>query len=415
MLKLGMGDELQDLMQTVSLGDVRGFKFNQTKIRNGFTVVFGYNDSHELEGLKFDLKQVIDKNNEYSQEFIDEQLMEFIRNNRDNYKSAKVTDFRKFFPGAKLKSYEFYMGLQGVTTSSVIKLGEFELLHKQELKERLIVKNEEILKQKPNGIRMTEQQLEDYIFQDDFYSECIVGVKVIARDEHKASEIAKNKFIDFEKIFQFCTKRNVNIAGSIFYVSRDNVRSIKIGEDGIGSSSSVHPKSVWRTRDIAELYTEMRDLGISFVWELYSKISKNEIEERIISAILWTGMSNVEDDVNVKFMERCFAWEALLQGSTGFISPSITYHMSEMTAIILSNDYYIRKAIKANCHKMYTDCRSKLAHGSTMKVPTYYCELLWSYLIELIINLRVGKWSRFTTLKAVIAEADEIRLGKAHP
>ena len=174
----------------------------------------------------------------------------------------------------------------------------------------------------------------------------------------------------------------------IFNLVNKSTSFILLKEKSWINNSSANPLYVGTFNyQMSSLIKEMEENKSLFIFDLYSDTDKNKLKSSIIRAILWIGQANVEEDINVKLLEYCFALEAILQRKQGeILSPSITYQISRSCAVINSTSYSERKKIITNIAKVY-DYRSTIVHGGDVSISTYYTDLIWQYLVKLIYNL----------------------------
>ncbi|MDE7454163.1 MAG: hypothetical protein K2N22_07130, partial [Clostridia bacterium] len=281
------------------------------------------------------------------------------------------------------KKYRIFSGVYCVQTEKTISLGKFSIINKNELLNYLKAYNDIYIDNK-----LTEQQLEYFAF-DEIDANCFIGIEINSYDDKRACEIARLEFLNFEKLMNFaCIRSDCRPPIRIFNLVNKSTSFILLKEKSWINNSSANPLYVGTFNyQMSSLIKEMEENKSLFIFDLYSDTDKNKLKSSIIRAILWIGQANVEEDINVKLLEYCFALEAILQRKQGeILSPSITYQISRSCAVINSTSYSERKKIITNIAKVY-DYRSTIVHGGDVSISTYYTDLIWQYLVKLIYNL----------------------------
>ena len=117
----------------------------------------------------------------------------------------------------------------------------------------------------------------------------------------------------------------------------------------------------------------------------------------------------------IYFLELCFALESLLQIDIDkFINPSITYAVSTSCAMIIADKFEDRQLVVKKLKELYRK-RSNIAHGKTVAVSKSDCELLFKYVAYLLDDLsNKEKWQNFISMKELIQEVENQKLGKTY-
>lgn len=377
-------EKFNKLLSIITYGEPnKNFKFSHSVSIDGENLFYNFNLIEDKEELLYDFISSINSKNIFSFEFLETQLNLFLLENAKNHTASTFRAFNDLIKKIPLKKYRIYTGIYGVQTDKTIKLGNFSIINKNEILNYLKGYNEIFIDNK-----LTEQQLEHFAFSETD-ANCFIGIEIKSYDDKRACEIARLEFLNFEKLMSFTCERNgYRPPIRIFNLVNKSTSFLLLKEKSWINNSSANPLYVGTFNyQMSNLIKEMEDNKSLFVFELYSDTNKSELKSSIITAILWIGQANVEEDINVKLLEYCFALEAILQRKQGeILSPSITYQISHSCAVINTTNYDERKKIIDNIKKVYKD-RSTLAHGGSTSISTYYTNLMWQYLVKLIYNL----------------------------
>lgn len=102
---------------------------------------------------------------------------------------------------------------------------------------------------------------------------------------------------------------------------------------------------------------------IKKIMEILCNDNKNDLEQRIIRSLIWTGRSIEEHYLDLSCAEVAFAFESIFKSDKSrLITQSIQDQIAESTALILNNNYDdIIRQIKEL--KEFYGLRSAIAHG----------------------------------------------------
>lgn len=132
-------------------------------------------------------------------------------------------------------------------------------------------------------------------------------------------------------------------------------------------------------------------LGNDKIWELLSNDKRDELENRILNAIIWIGESIVESDDNKIIAEIAFAFETLLHNDDEvYSSKGVVASLAEAVAFI--NGDTVEKRIKLEKDfKDFYKRRSSVAHGArisknNMSNVTDYYNMIYNTITNLLIK-----------------------------
>ena len=102
---------------------------------------------------------------------------------------------------------------------------------------------------------------------------------------------------------------------------------------------------------------------IKKIMEILCNDNKNDLEQRIIRSLIWTGRSIEEHYLDLSCAEVAFDFESIFKSyKSRLITQSIQDQIAESTALILNNNYDdIIRQIKEL--KEFYGLRSAIAHG----------------------------------------------------
>ena len=131
-----------------------------------------------------------------------------------------------------------------------------------------------------------------------------------------------------------------------------------------GNSSGVHENILLHKTKINN-----PQYGNDKIWEYLCKDKPNEMENRIINAIQWAGKGLKDEEQSRAFTQYLFALEALLQfqQKDQIVTPSILYHLSELVAFIVADNFDDRTKWEKIVKRLYSR-RSAIAHGRSNEV-----------------------------------------------
>lgn len=156
------------------------------------------------------------------------------------------------------------------------------------------------------------------------------------------------------------------------------------------------------------IYIDMFDNELKWhekVWEIISLDKRNDFQDRIVAAIMWTSKAFVDRDESVKRVEIAFAFESLLQNNEeGFIKESVVALLSEQYAFINGKDLNDRKAKEKEFRDFYRE-RSGIAHGGKTNYKTdsnSYFHMIISTIYNLLTDERFNKCKSNNELRSII-------------
>jgi len=249
--------------------------------------------------------------------------------------------------------------------------------------------------------------LDSVTFAEMAKNNAFVCVKVEARENEKAKELAYEKMKKIEAVMRFFAAAYGEVYDiGIFDFRTYNVDSAYIfSKENIGESS--HCNGRFCDIDGVEFYKEYKQ----YLDELFNLIFKpdlTEMEKRILLAVTFCSRATFDRENAVGFLEAMMAIEALLQAnSEGIVTPSITYQITEYCAFLLNSKLEGRKRLDKIIRSMYT-IRSKISHGKQDAIEKSDYEQLWYIATHLIVlflsDEKLKNMRNFTELQDYIKE-----------
>lgn len=303
--------------------------------------------------------------NTLAEKTIRDKLISFISSdqneelNKDSIKSL-VRELRDI----PIKEYKIFYELYGVEyyRANTLELGPFVIYN-------LAIHQETIYQEYP----LIKETFE-FEFTDEKHREqktVLVSVKENARDRKRAFEKARIKLSQFEDTIRFILGdfyRKYDAAVFNFNHRRwsNGIYSSEEESGTSGNGSGVYENILLHKEPIND-----PQYGHDKIWEILCKDNPNEMETRIINAIQWAGKGLKDEEQTRAFTQYIIALEALLQfqQKDQIITPSILYHLSELVAFIVADNFDDRLKWEKIGKQLYAR-RSAIAHGRSNEVST---------------------------------------------
>lgn len=207
-----------------------------------------------------------------------------------------------------------------------------------------------------------------YLVHQDLYfshrkSKYLVGVKVKARDNDKAVEIANKLCETFENVFSYMIAdlKHERTVGIFNFRGWQTTSIVVCNPNSMGKQMK---NSIFLPVNIADPFFTDASQGNDKIWVLITKTQKTEIEKRLLNAIEWIGKAVYDIDLSKSLVQFVFAIEGMLQqNEKAIITPSIVSQLSDWLAFIINDDLEQRKKISKYFKDIYQK-RSAIAHGA---------------------------------------------------
>ncbi len=273
---------------------------------------------------------------------------------------SAVSDFDSLvlhFASMPLVDYTFIRPLNGITLSSdIIEKGRYTFINLKYFQEYIIL----------NNYNYKLDYIDIFLKDLDDQQCCFVETKCQAIDYDKAVDISDilckrlDNFIRYMfghrdsnttfGVFNF----NSDITGGHICFIPEQLYKVAFGRRHGGTFRCINlEKDNWFFS---------KDNGNDHIWSLQNKQPLNVIDQRILRAVDWIGMSLNEKEINIAFIQAAFAIECILQDQDDFITKSITAQICEYAAFIVGYSKDTRIEIQELTKKLYR-MRSKIAHG----------------------------------------------------
>ncbi|MNO41868.1 hypothetical protein D3C76_320470 [compost metagenome] len=238
--------------------------------------------------------------------------------------------------------------------------------------------------------------IEKFIFFEEYYRtetkfieqvDTFISLELNNRSGTKAEALSLPKFQEFENILRFMIgMTNVYDVTVINYKPIGYMPTFVYSEENGFSNHSVNGK--FSRFEIKEDFVCDSSCGYNRIWEIGLKDKKNDMENRIYSAIQWIGKGLNEQSLSNSFVQYMFALESLfnLQSKGSLVTPSIANQLSEFTAFVLGKNLADRLEINRIVKRMY-DKRSAIAHGRSNSVTQEDVRDAYWILKDAIIRL----------------------------
>jgi hypothetical protein len=145
---------------------------------------------------------------------------------------------------------------------------------------------------------------------------------------------------------------------------------------------------------------EKRKFGFSEVSNLLTK-KRNNLEDRLISAIQWAGKATIENRKEMAFLLYAISLECLILSDNE--KEELTYRLRTRIAHLLGSDLENRKKIKKRVGELY-DIRSKIVHSGWYQVTDADLGVIRLYTKSCI--LRIINDEPFISMESIVTLID---------
>lgn len=199
--------------------------------------------------------------------------------------------------------------------------------------------------------------------------EVVARVEVNAREHERALELADELFRPADDILRFTQDARGQMApATLFHDEAKNLTEAVLVSPTRDERNIQHKRfkvgahvTKGRVADPAR--------GHDWLWSLIGKHPQSKLEEKVMTAVRWAAQAEHDPDPSRAIVMYTFAFEALLQQRSGFVTPSITAHISEMLAFLIVEptlDVDARREARLNVESEFQGIyknRSGVAHG----------------------------------------------------
>lgn len=205
------------------------------------------------------------------------------------------------------------------------------------------------------------------LFLDSLKSELLIGIKVKARENLKAVEIADKLCQSFENVFNYALAdlTHERRIGILSFRGWTSISKIVCNNNSMGHQGK---NDFFFPVNLDDPFFKDPKQGNDKIWGLITKSHKTEIETRLLNAMEWIGKASYDRDMPKSLVQFVFAIEGMLQlNEKAFITPSIVSQLSDWLAFIIQDD----KDKRINISKYFKDIyqkRSAIAHGANKTI-----------------------------------------------
>ncbi len=234
-----------------------------------------------------------------------------------------------------------------------------------------------------------------YLVHQDLYfsnrkSRYIVGIKVKARDNDKAVEIANKLCETFENVFSYMIA-DIKHQRTVGIFNFRGWRTTSIVVCNNNSMGFQDKNDISLPVNIDEPFFKDVSQGNDKIWPLITKTQKTEIEIRLLNAIEWIGKAIYDIDLSKSLVQFVFAIEGMLQlNEKSIITPSIVSQLSDWLAFIINDELEQRKKISKYFKDIYQK-RSAIAHGAAKTIDIQDLALAMQISKLMIITFLTNK------------------------
>lgn len=312
---------------------------------------------------------------------------------------VKFQDTVKYLEKYKVELNYYYFTITGLKTSNVyhfdnIKIGSFDQkcpIDKISFLEKIQSNNEKIIqyREKNNPLNSIE---EDYYKQlsksiSEYRENIILEVSNFGDEESSLIQSISDADSFINEIL-FLTKNATNLEFDISFNSSSSQNSAPLMVNYSNNKTSTTPTPLKHPvyLDFKNNYTNGIQIGYLFKklnFPLYSKNNKDELIEKVKTAINWYSSSLKTSNNRESFLFCAIGIEALLTNGRD----AITKTLSENTAFLIANkDKASRKYIYSQMTYLYSQ-RSGIAHGGNANIEIKDLNQLRYYLSACITTI----------------------------
>jgi hypothetical protein len=217
----------------------------------------------------------------------------------------------------------------------------------------------------------------------------VIGVKVSAREDAKALELADSLFERFERAVRFMIGRPKSSfdVGILNYNGFTRNRAFVFTGD-LGASSTQR-KGASKELPIDTPYLIDARIGFDVIWTMFNAGSPSEMKQRVLLAIDWVGESYGEHVASSAFIRAAIALEILFnEQKNEFLTKGIAAQISESVALLLGHDLESKMALEQQLRKLYS-IRSGIAHAGKNDISQSDLDAIQSLARQSVIRVMV--------------------------
>jgi hypothetical protein len=345
--------EIAEIISTLPPNQVQVKPSRSFGVDNANITFSGYDKLQKYQdGIEFLYKTDKEVSETWTLKTFETKIIDLIRLCKNKNQLSSLLDVESLYENLlkeKVQECEILYELYGVQMGEAkIQFGDFTVYNYG-------LSIEELKKQYP--------QLALDLFFSHRNSAYLVGVKVKARENNKAIEIANNLCKTFENVFSYMIadlthKRTIGIFN---YRGWKSIKKVICNTEAMGFNIE---NDVALPVNINDTYFFDTSQGYDKIWTLITKTNKTDIEKRLLTSIEWIGKAIHDIDISKSLVQFVFAIEGMLQFKPDIISPSIVSQLSDWLAFIINDDLEMRKKIAKYFKDIYQK-RSAIAHGAS--------------------------------------------------
>lgn len=234
-----------------------------------------------------------------------------------------------------------------------------------------------------------KKELLDLIKQSDIIGQPVGLIRVQAIDKVAAKALALKELImtinlinffsdliPYQKGYIFLPGNNERITINVPIISRGEKPSFSFGWEVVGPLTALSFQQLLDT-------DKKQNFGFSRASHLLTK-NRNDLEERLFSAIMWAGKATVDRRREESFLLYAISLETLvlLENENG----ELTYRLSTRVAHLIGKDLASRKNISDNVRYLY-GIRSRIVHSGSYQVTDADLSLIGLYTKLCILTI----------------------------
>jgi len=226
----------------------------------------------------------------------------------------------------------------------------------------------------------------------------LVGIKVKAREDTKAIEMANRVCETIENAFNYMIAdlTHMHAVGIINYRGWRTTNVVICNDSSTGGHFH---RDINLPVNIDDAFFSDAKSGNDKIWLLITKHNKTDLENRIINSIDWIGKAITDVDLSKALVQFVFAIEGMLQlNEKNIITPSIISQLSDWLAFIISDELDDRKNISKYFKDIYQK-RSAIAHGALKVIDIKDLSIALEICKQLIIAFLVS--APFSNMKTI--------------
>jgi hypothetical protein len=313
--------------------------------------------------------------NAYTGDAFQNEVMKLIApyvHNRNSFKTHKVAALLKTLSDLPRTERDVYRPLYGVTRIALagrVALGRFTIYN---TRTDLTQLNEALYGRL-------------HLLQINMESHYQIHIRVEARSDAEANEIADQMFEAFERTIRFIMGSYQLYNVGIFHCTESVNRQFIVMHPSGGRASKYEPPTIPLLAIDSPILSSAEN-GFDKIWTVLGSTSNTDLTKRILLAVSWIGQSIAEKASSSSLVMAAIALEVLFSPKQTETSPSISSQISMSVAMLIGTDSDSRVVRAAEFKRLY-GIRSRVVHGGNANVTKMDVDAIQEMARSVIIKM----------------------------